>query len=115
MVCESAHRVRLDSAPGTYTVTSRWIGLEGTEDDVCNKYELSVDDEDVTVTYEFTIPERGRVLRPRLSVRDLGRGFYEMLESALTDERLLARLSGLDISADSISTMMAELKVKYEL
>ena len=113
-MAESRHKIRLTSAPGVYTVTAHWLGLEGDEKDVCNKYELSVDDEDVTVTYELAVPvPKGRNIRPRLSVYELGRGFREMLETALADERLMSKLSDLDIDQGNIRSMIAELEAKY--
>jgi len=113
-MAESKHKIRLDSAPGVYTLTAHWLGLEGDEKDVCNKYELSVDDEDVTVAYFLAIPiPEGRNIRPRLSVYELGRGFLEMLESALGDEYLMSKLHGLDIDQSNIRSMIAELEAKY--
>lgn len=112
--------VRLDAAPegAALAIDSKWLGLEGDCDDVRNKYLLTVDDGDVTATYEYLRPiPRGRgSWRPNLSVQSLARGFWEMLESALlVDDRLLEQLGGLDIDKSNIPAMMAELKVKYDL
>ena len=112
--------VKLESAPGALVVSSKWLGVEGDQEDVRNKYILSVDDGDVTVSYSWLrpIPTKARLggLRPRLSVQGLALGFWAMLERALLiDDSLLEQLGGLDVGKSNIPAMIAELRNKYEL
>jgi len=120
---ENKTTVRLESAPGALTVTACWLGLEGDEDEVYNKYNLVVDDVDIEVSYSYLKPLPRGNRHTRLSVQELAQAFWEMLESALLvdvgssthDDRLLERLDGLDIDSSNIPAIMAELKTKYNL
>ena len=118
--------IRLESAPGFLTVTATWLGLEGDEDEVYNKYDIIVDDAYREIKYCFLrqLPAVRGNKHTRLSVHELAMAFWEMLESAILvdvgssmnhDARLLERLGWLDIDRNNIPEIMAELKAKYNL